>query len=194
MANLQYADIIIRDPKYTALADLSKRLDALDTAQIMTTLVDLLGDEFMSLLAEKWSVTGYDGLLMADSAESKRALIKSAVELHRRKGTPWAIRAVLRKLGLGEIEIDEGLKAREYESTYVTTIPEDERWAYYAIKLNEPITNEQSRSIRKVLRNFAPARCLLAVLDYKAAPIRYNNKAIYNGAYNHGSSQTERNK
>lgn len=162
MANLQYADIIIRDPKYTALADLSKRLDTLDTAQIMTTLVDLLGDEFMSLLAEKWSVNGYDGLLMADSAESKRALIKSAVELHRRKGTPWAIRAVLRKLGLGEIEIDEGLKAREYESTYVTKIPEDERWAYYAIKLNEPITNEQSRSIRKVLRKFCSSTLFIS--------------------------------
>ncbi|TRC69619.1 phage tail protein, partial [Mannheimia haemolytica] len=43
-------------------------------------------------------------------------------------------------------------------------------------------------NIRKVLRNFAPARCSLAVLDYKADPIRYNNKATYNGTYNHGSS------
>ena len=188
MASLQYADIIVRDPKYTALADLSKRLNKLDTSQIMTTLVDLLGDDFIPLLAEKWSVTGYDGLLMADSLESKRALIKSAIELHRKKGTPWAIREVLRKLGLGEVEIDEGLKARVYENTNVTSIPVDERWAHYAIKLNEPITNEQARNIRKVLRNFAPARCQLAVLDYKSAPIRYNNKVTYNGAYNHGST------
>lgn len=188
MANLQYADIIIKDPKYTALADLSKRLNALGTSQIMTTLVDLLGDEFYPLLAEKWSVTGEDGMLLADDSQSKRALIKSAIELHRRKGTPWSIREVLRKLGLGEIELDEGLKARVYESSFVTSIPENERWAYYAVRLNEPITNEQTRHIRKILRNFAPARCSLAVLDYKAAPIRYNNKATYNGTYNHGSS------
>ncbi|TRC70553.1 phage tail protein, partial [Mannheimia haemolytica] len=39
MASLHYADIIVRDPKYKALADLSKRLNLLDTSQIMTTLV-----------------------------------------------------------------------------------------------------------------------------------------------------------
>lgn len=188
MANLQYVDIIVRDPKYKALADLNKRLNLLDTSQIMTTLVDLLGDECIPLLAEKWSATGYDGLLLADSEKSKRALIKGAIELHRLKGTPWSIREVLRRLGLGEIEIDEGLKSRLYENTTVTAIPQNERWAYYAIRLSNPITNEQARNIRKVLRNFAPARCSLAVLDYKAAPIRYNNKATYNGTYNHGSS------
>ena len=188
MANLQYADIIIKDPKYTALADLSKRLNALGTSQIMTTLLDLLGDKFYPLLAEKWSVTGEDGMLLADDIESKRALIKSAIELHRRKGTPWAIREVLRKLGLGEVGLDEGLKARVYESSFVTDIPENERWAYYALQLKAQINNEKARNIRKILRHFAPARCTLAVLDYKANPSRYNNKITYNGTYNHGSS------
>lgn len=188
MADLQYADIIVQDPKYTALADLSKRCKTLPISQIMTTIVDLLGDEFMPLLAEKWSVTGYDGEFLAESDSSKRALIQVAVELHRHKGTPWAIRQVLHKLGFGEIEIDEGLKAREYEHGIVNGIRESERWAYYAVQLTTPITNEQATMIRKTLRNFAPARCTLAVLDYKAAPIRYNNKATYNGKYNHGSA------
>ncbi|MDE3932963.1 phage tail protein, partial [Glaesserella parasuis] len=30
--------------------------------------------------------------------------------------------------------------------------------------------------------------CVLAVLDYKAVPLRYNKKARYNGKYNHGSN------
>ncbi|MGQ0286801.1 phage tail protein [Pasteurellaceae bacterium 22721_9_1] len=188
MAKLQYADIIVNDPKYTALADLSLRLGQLSTQQIMTTLVELLGDEFTPLLAEKWSVTGYDGEFVAESEGSKQALIKNAIELHRRKGTPSAIREVLRKLGFGEIEIDEGLKDRVYENTNVTRIPTEERWAHYAIRLTQPVTNEQVANIRKVLRNFAPARCILAVLDYKAAAIRYNNKARYDRTYNHGSN------
>lgn len=188
MADLQYADIIIQDPKYTALADLSKRCKTLPISQIMTTIVDLLGDEFMPLLAEKWSVTGYDGEFLADSDGSKRALIQVAVELHRQKGTPWAIRQVLRKLGFGEIEIDEGLKAREYEHSIVSGIQAEDRWAYYAVRLATPITNEQAAMIRKTLHNFAPARCTLAVLDYKATAIRYNNKVTYNGKYNHGAA------
>ncbi|PQK21713.1 phage tail protein, partial [Escherichia coli] len=112
----------------------------------------------------------------------------NAIELHRRKGTPKAIRDVLRSLGFGEIEIDEGLKDRIYENSKVVNIPADERWAHYAIRLREPVTNDQAVNIRKVLRNFAPARCLLAVLDYKSVPIRYNSKARYNGKYNHGSN------
>lgn len=188
MADLQYADIIIQDPKYTALADLSKRCKTLPISQIMTTIVDLLGDEFMPLLAEKWSVTGYDGEFLAESDSSKRALIQTAVELHRYKGTPWAIREVIRRLGFGEVEIDEGLRNREYEHSIVANIREQDRWAYYAVRLAQPITNEQTALIRKILRNFAPARCTLAALDYKATAIRYNNKASYNGQYNHGSA------
>lgn len=188
MAKLHYADVIANDPKFLALADLSQRLGELEVEQVMTSLVDLLGDEFIPLLAEKWSVTGSDGLLMADSEGAKRELIKRAVELHRFKGTPWAIRAVLRALGMGEVEIDEGLKARAYEHTAVQNIPQAERWAHYAIRLQRPITNEQALNIRQILRSFAPARCVLAVLDYKAVAIRYNNKVRYNGNYNHGSS------
>ena len=128
MANLTYADIIERENKYKALADLSSRMNVLDKSKVMTTLVELLDDEFIPLLAEKWSVTGYDGSFLAENDQSKRSLIKVAIELHRYKDTPWSI------------------------------------------------------------RNFAPARCTLAVLDYKSVPLRYNNKARYNGSYNHGSN------
>ena len=177
MANLTYADVIERETKYKTLADLSERMNALDKSKVMTTLVELLDDEFISLLAEKWSVTGYDGSFLAENDQSKRSLIKAAIELHRYKGTPWSIREVLRRLGFGEIDIDE-----------VQAIPLSDKWAYYAIRLNQPITNDQAQQLRKILRNFAPARCTLAVLDYKSVSLRYNNKARYNGSYNHGSN------
>ncbi|WP_112122432.1 phage tail protein [Haemophilus influenzae] len=188
MANLTYADIIECETKYKVLADLSGRMNGLDKSKVMTTLVELLDDEFIPLLAEKWSVTGYDGSFLAENDQSKRSLIKAAIELHRYKGTPWSIREVLRRLGFGEIDIDEGLKTRIYEHKFVQTIPLSDKWAYYAIRLNQPITNDQAQQLRKILRNFAPARCTLAVLDYKSVPLRYNNKASYNGSYNHGSN------
>lgn len=188
MAKLQYADIIETDPKYRALAELSTQLARLPIEQVMTTLIDLLDDEHIGLLAEKWSVTGNDGILLADSQQNKRKLIQGAIELHQHKGTPWVIREVLDKLGFGEIEIDEGLKARQYEQPHIKQIPENERWAYYAIRLQQPITNEQAELIRKTIRSFAPARCTLAVLDYRAVQFRYNRKITYNGQYNYGSS------
>lgn len=111
MAKLQYPSIIESSEKYTALADLGNKLNLTEKRQIMTSLVELLDDKWIELLAEKWSITGYDGLFVAENNESKRQLVRNAVKLHRYKGTPWAIRDVLRQLGFGEIEIDEGLKA-----------------------------------------------------------------------------------
>ncbi|OBX06905.1 tail fiber protein [Gallibacterium salpingitidis] len=188
MANLQYPVIIAASDKFVALCELGKRLNLAEKRQIMTTLVELLPDEVMPLLAEKWSMTGYDGMFSAETSQSKSALINNAVQLHRYKGTPYSIREVLRKLGYGEVEIDEGLILRDYSSNQsVAAIPQDEKWAYYGIKLSRPITKDQAEEIKKVLRNYAPARCVLGILDYKSAPLLYNNKATYNGAYNHGS-------
>ncbi|WP_230589161.1 hypothetical protein [Gallibacterium anatis] len=58
MAKLQYPSIIESSEKYTALADLGKRLNRLNKSQIMTSFVDLVPSEFLEPLAEKWSVTG----------------------------------------------------------------------------------------------------------------------------------------
>ena len=67
MANLTYADVIERETKYKTLADLSLGMNKIDNSKVMTTLVELIDDSFISLLAEKWSVTGYDGAFIADS-------------------------------------------------------------------------------------------------------------------------------
>ncbi len=189
MAKLQYPDIILQEQKFTALADLSLRLNKQDLSHITTTLVDLIDDEFTDLIAEKWSATGYDGMFLATANKNKRELIKKSIELHRLKGTPWSIREVLRCLGLGEVIIDEGLKLRDYKgNSFVASIPKNEIWAHFGVVLEKPITNDKIEEVKKVINNFKPARCILAILDYKAAAILYNNKARYNGKYNYGSA------
>ena len=47
MASLTYADVISRETKYKSLADLSARMRDLDKSKVMTTLVELLDDEFI---------------------------------------------------------------------------------------------------------------------------------------------------
>ena len=192
MAKLQYPAIIEKDEKFTALADLGKRLNSLDKSQIMTSFVDLVPTEFLSLLAEKWSVTGYDGWLLAESEEAKRKLIKRAVELHRYKGTPWAIREIIRQLGFGEVEIIEGLFDKRHDGTFRRDGSyfhgDRSKWAYYRVILQKVITNDQADLLRKTLRVFAPARCILAGLDYRTVSLRHNGKATRNGLYNRGTA------
>lgn len=192
MAKLQYPAIIESDKKFTALADLGKRLNSLDKAQIMTSFVDLVPAEFLPLLAEKWSVTGYDGWLLAESEDAKRKLIKRAVELHRHKGTPWAMREIIRQLGFGEVEIIEGLSGYRRDGTIRRDGKfyhgQPEKWAHYRIILSQPITNEQASLLRKTLQVFAPARCVLESLDYQSVALRRNGKFKRNGQFARGTA------
>ena len=192
MANLQYPSIIETSPKLTALADLGKRFNLLDKSQMMTSIVDLVPTEFLELLAEKWSVTGYDGWLLAESETAKRKLVKRAVELHRYKGTPWAMREIIRRLGFGEVEIIENLFHHEHNGAIrrngIHVRGDQNRWAHYRIVLQQAITNDQADLLRKTLRVFAPARCVLAGLDYRQAALRHNGKAGRNGEFNRGTA------
>lgn len=192
MADLNYADIIERDQRARALADLGMRYRSLDLAKLMPRLVDLVSAGHLELLAESRSIFGVDGYWLAESDDAKRKLIKGAYELHRHKGTPWAIREIVRRLGFGEVQILEGLGGRthngdiHYDGLYA--YGHSDRWAHYRVIMNNPITNDQAALLRHTLAAFAPARCVLAALDYRASAIRYDGKTTYGGQFNHGTA------
>lgn len=190
MAKLQYPLIIETDLKYRALAELSHGFAEPNLALIMTNLVEITPAEYLDLLAEKWSVTGYDGWLLAESDEAKRNLIARAVELHRHKGTPWAIREIIRQLGFGEIELIERLSGQKRDGSIKRNAlhfhGDKSKWAHYRIVLQKPITLDQAELIKKVLRNYAPARCVLESLNYQQVAHRHNGKIKRNGQFTRG--------
>lgn len=192
MAELTYAALIEGDPRFRALADLGRRYPETDLAQLIPRLVDLAAAEHLALLAETRSILGVDGYWLAESDGARRKLIKGAYGLHRRKGTPWAVREIVRRLGFGEIRIIEGLNGRRHDGSirrdglYRHGHPQD--WAHYRIVLNTALTNDQAALLRRTLAAFAPARCVLESLDYQSAPLRHNGQAQRNGQYNHGTA------
>lgn len=192
MAKLTYAQIIERDQRYKILADLGLRLDLIDTPKLMPRLVEPVAPEHLKLLAESRSLLGEDGYWLAESDSAKRKLIKGAYELHRYKGTVWAVREIVRRLGFGEVQIVEGLNGKRHNGQirrnglYRHGNPQD--WAHYRILLGAPITNDQAQLLRRTLAAFAPARCVLASLDYQSVPLRHNGQAQRNGQFNHGTA------
>lgn len=190
MARLQYPLIIESDPKYKALSDLGTQQNQLDLSLMMTNFIDLVPSEFLELLAEKWSVTGYDGWMLAKTEAAKRKLIKSAVELHRYKGTPWAIREIIRQLGFGEVEIIERLSGQKRDGSIrrnaIYFHGQKSKWAHYRIVFQRHLTVEQGKIIQTVLRHFAPARCVLESLDYQQVANRHNGKIKRNGQFTRG--------
>jgi phage tail P2-like protein len=145
----------------------------------------------LSCLAAEASVDGWE---LAESDDARRALIKGAIQLHQKRGTPWAIREIIRRLGFGEVTLIEGRLVRRRDGS--TTRNGDyvhgraTAWAEYIIKLQRPITRDQADNLKAVLERYAPQRSMLASLDYRAAPIRRNGKATHNSQYNRGSVDT----
>ncbi|HAG2581968.1 TPA: phage tail protein [Salmonella enterica] len=187
--SLTIAPPLARDDRFRALARVAdRRLSAIDLTPLLVYLIDITEETALPWLAGQLSLTGDNGWSLAESTDRQRELIKNAIELFRYKGTPWAVREVIRRLGFGEINLLEGPVGVEPQT--LAKYPPETHWALYqVVLLSTPVTNDQAVMIRRMLEVFAPARSELVALDFTAAPIRYNNTARYDGKYNHGKSQ-----
>lgn len=171
---------------------LGESLAAVDLNAMLVYLVDLVKPTLLPVLADQFSMLDEAAWLLAESADARRNLIKGAAELHRFKGTPWAVREVIRLLGFGEITIQEGLSGQVRDGTirrdggHVHGDPSS--WPCYRVFLKRSITNDQAVLVRRLLLSVAPARCRLVSLDFTAVAIRHNGRASRNGQYNRGSS------
>jgi phage tail P2-like protein len=140
-------------------------------------------------LAAEVSVDGWE---LAESDDARRALIKGAIPLHQKRGTPWAIREVIRRLGFGEVDLIEGRNVRRrdgtarYNGDWVHGRANGE-WAQYIVRLYRPITLDQAENLKAVLERYAPKRSELYRLDYTQAPLRHNGVGRYDGQFTRGS-------
>ncbi|MEG7098752.1 phage tail protein [Pseudomonas aeruginosa] len=193
MAEQQLPPALAGDERFAILCELLAETYAdLDLGAMAVYLVDQVKTSLLPTLAEQFSLLDEAAWLLAESEDARRNLIKSAVTLHRYKGTPWAIREVVRLLGFGEVTLQEGLAGitRNGAATRAGTHVHGDfaTWPIYRVFLQRAITNDQAALLRRLLLSIAPARCRLAALDYQAVAIRHNGIARRDGQYNHGSS------
>ncbi|MEB7937389.1 MULTISPECIES: phage tail protein I [Escherichia] len=89
------------DERFSILANIAaERFAQLDLTALMVYLVDLVDASALPTLAEQFHVQGLEGWLFTTDEREKRELIKQAIELHKYKGTIWAVRQVLEILSL----------------------------------------------------------------------------------------------
>lgn len=193
LKNNNYCPVIARSERMTAWADLiHEKYDSMPLDMIFKNLIDTVPALLLPWHADESSLTGLDGWNLATTNLQKRELIKSAVELHAYKGTPWSLREIIRRLGYGEITIVTGLHhlfydgAVNYDGKYF--YGDSAKWSYYRVVLNQPVTNLEATILKQVLRYFAPAHCTLIALDYRAVSLFYDGKANYDGKYNFGEA------
>lgn len=103
---------ISADEHYQTLAALVEEFFVFSEWQpLVPLLIDTVPAQALPYLAEYLSVLGYDGWEYATTEAEQRALLKQSIELHRYKGTPWAVRTVVEKAGFGTVKVEEGLDA-----------------------------------------------------------------------------------
>lgn len=191
MSNSYLAPPLASDERFAILCELAEEIfDELELETILVYLINMVNSSVFPFLAEQFSLLG-DGWELVESDEGKRELIKGAIELHRYKGTPWAVREVIRRFGFGEVEIIENIYDWTLDGSVLLdgshVLGDESAWAKYRIILKEAITNDQAEKLRKAITAFAPARSYLESMDYQEAAFRLDGTKYLNGQYNLGS-------
>lgn len=143
------------DISLRTLGRLAGRLDNIDLSVLMVGLVDIVDSSALPWLGEQFSLFG-DGWELAESDDVRRMLIKSAIELHRYKGTPWSIREIIRRFGFGEVDLIEGTGQIGYDGrhTYngLFVHGDAQAWQSIASSFNNPsLTIRRRCYVRRLL-------------------------------------------
>ena len=105
----QVASILKDVLHLTAIVDSAEAyLDGIDITPLLVYFIDTTSAEALPYLAEQFNVLGFKGWAIAETEEQQRTLKKKALELQRYKGTPWAIKEMLKTVGFGGATITEG--------------------------------------------------------------------------------------
>ncbi len=133
---------------------MKKRLADLELDKLLIYLIDTVGEKALILLAEQFDVMGYKGWKLADTEEKRRELLKKAIELHRFKGTVWAVKEALRTIGYPDAMITE----------HVT------HWAGFTIQLGagvQTINTDQIAEAVQMINEYKNVRSHLMGIQFK---------------------------
>lgn len=98
-----------------------ERFKDLDLECILISIIDNLPSDALPHLAEQYHVTGNEGWLQCRNDDEKRDLIKRSIEVHRYKGTKYALKKIFDMFGL-EGEINEWFKTGDPPFTFSVNI------------------------------------------------------------------------
>lgn len=144
-------------------------------------------EHLLSWLAWAFSVDVWDE---AWTVETKRNVLASSVEVHRRKGTVAGVKRALAAAGYSNAQVLERYGWEVANGAHladgsVTGAPRD-HWAEYRVRLKRLISIEQAQQVRAILSTVAPVRSSLKALEFRQAVGLANGDLIANGNYSAG--------
>lgn len=116
MADRLAPDVLALDARFGPLAEATARLEALPLDGLLTYLIDTVPAAWLPELGRQLHIMPLEGWQFATTDAERRALIRESIALHRKKGTPWAVKRILDVAGFaGQHTLTEGRIARRYD-------------------------------------------------------------------------------
>lgn len=124
--------------------------------------------------------------------DRKRSVIAASIEVHRHKGTVWAIRRALAAAGFGQAQIIERFGRQVHDGTVrhdgARTYAGADHWAEYRVILTRPVSRREGALLRRLLADVAPVRCHLKLLDFTEVAHAHDATIRRNGTYTYGAT------
>lgn len=89
---------LARDRRSQIIAELAARVSHIDLSPVLVYLIESVDASVLPYLAEQFNVLD-EGWQYAQTDAEKRRLLHKAIDLHRHKGTKWAVENALDALG-----------------------------------------------------------------------------------------------
>ena len=153
-----------------------QRFSAIDLSVVAMYFIPLAPAAALPYLAEQLDVLGWKGWLFATTDDQKRDLLKKAVELHKKKGTPWAIREALISVGYLGADIipqagvvHDGTIFYDGSETYAGGF-----WANFLVRVHVPQayteTAEDIETATRIIREYKNERSYLTAIEWVQDP------------------------
>ena len=147
------------------------RFAALDLTVLLLGMFDTAPETVLPYLAEQYHILGVEGWSMADTVDQRRALLKKAIELHRRKGTPWSVKQAILALGFDSVDILEGID--RFHNGVIHYDGQDTHgssgWARFIVTITLgaiPYSSNIQQKVLQLIEEYKPARSTLLELRF----------------------------
>ncbi len=101
----------------------------MDLSQILIYFVDKVNPSVLGILANEFDLLGNKGMAFAPTYPQQRDLLNKCIQLHRYKGTPWAIEQALDIVGITSGTVIEG----------VGTVDDSNDWLRFGVEIDTSV-------------------------------------------------------
>lgn len=143
LTHLQAFDLLVK-----------KRFTELELDKLLVYIIDTVNSDAIPYLADQFDVLGFKGFRLAHTEADQREIIKKSIELHRFKGTIWAVREALVSIGYGDVTIEEHV---------------NDNWATFRVHVDigtHPVNVLEIADVVKMIDEYKNVRSHLEDLSY----------------------------